>query len=89
MGFVVADGAVRKQVAHSESDRRSSFLSHGCFQRKRCWCSRWVCHVLHYVVFEVIVNIWKNKTEKKTCLSTTLPTLLVDSFSPLFTICDC
>lgn len=46
----------------SESGLRSWFSDMGIF-RVRGVGSRWVCHVLYYVVFEVIFNIRKNKTD--------------------------
>lgn len=67
--FVVTDKAAGSYWFHGEVGGSFGNLSpllfslHGYFQSKRCWWSRWGCHVLYYIVFEVIFNIWKNKIE--------------------------
>lgn len=61
----------------------------GCFQRRRCWRSRWLCHVLYYIVFEVVVNTWKNKIETEGNTSIYYAAGFACRFLLQFTICDC
>lgn len=64
--------ALEAAGGRSGSFRRRSLLPsvwHGYFQGKRCECSRWVCHVLRYMGFEVIFNTWKNKIKMEENMS--------------------
>lgn len=73
----------------SESGLRSWFSDMGIFRVRGVGC-RWVCHVLYYVVFEVIFNIRKNKTEMEENMSIYYTADFASrGFFLLFTICDC